>query len=121
MNRHSLTVAQMDSIATVKMKAIMAMIANDKTTEAEAKQLGGQMEPGRALPGTRAAGDAPLMNGGAAVRVPLGSFTLPLFTRSPSPIETAEQRELRLRLQDRAIFLRDSLRADSIAKARIRP
>jgi hypothetical protein len=61
------------------------------------------------------------MNAGAGRRIPLGSFTLPLFSRKPLPVETREQRELRLRLQDRAIFLRDSLRKDSLEKARIRP
>lgn len=106
---------------TEKMKGVVAEALSRPPNADEKAQIAAQSEPGRALPGTRAAGDAPLMNGGSATRIPLGSFTLPLFTRSPSPIETREQRELRQRLQDRAIFLRDSVRKDSLEKARIRP
>jgi hypothetical protein len=117
----TLTVVGRDSIMTEKMKGVVAEALSRPMTKEEKAEVAANSEPGRALPGTRAAGDAPLMNGGANVRIPLGSFTLPLFTRKPSPVETREQRELRLRLQDRAIFLRDSLRKDSLEKARIRP
>lgn len=119
----TLTVAGRDSIVTDKMKGIVAEALSRPMTKDEKAAVAANSEPGRALPGTRAAGDAPLVNGGSARRVPIASVSvpLPLFTRSPSPIETREQRELRQRLQDRAIFLRDSVRKDSIEKARIRP
>jgi hypothetical protein len=115
-----LTVAERDSIATVQMARLAAELKRPYT-EAERRTASAHAEPGAPLPGTRAAGDAPLMNGGANVRIPIASISAPLFTRSPSPVESTEERLRRERLHDRALFLRDSLRADSIAKARIRP
>jgi len=117
-----LTVAERDSIATVQMARLAAELKRPFTKD-ERHASAAAAEPGAPLPGTRAAGDSPLMNGGSSVRVPIASVSipLPLFTRKPLPVESTEERLRRQRLQDRALALRDSLRADSIAKARIRP
>ncbi len=92
-------------------------------------------EPGRGLPNTRAGSDGkvvPLMNGGVSVGMTAtqilgGSFSLPLLSRGPSSAERKRNaaadsvnRLIVYRLQERARALRDSLRADSLAK-RIRP
>jgi hypothetical protein len=117
-----LSVAQRDSIITAKLAGAADWMSDKyKPTEEQIKQRATQVEPGRALPGTRAAGEAPLMNGGSAVRIPILTISAPFLTRKPVPPEPLEIRLLRERLADRAIFLRDSLRADSIAKSRIRP
>jgi hypothetical protein len=115
-----LTVAERDSIATVKMARLAAAL-NAPFTDAERKTAAAHAEPGAPLPGSRAAGDAPLMNGGSSVRIPIASISAPIFTRKPLPVESTEDRLRRKRLEDRAALVRDSLRADSIAKARIRP
>lgn len=123
-NWNSLTEEQRDSIAEVKAAALQAMIARGLTrepTDEEKRRLSGQAEPGKALPNTRAGGAAPLMNGGASMRMPVGSISAPLFSRKPLPPEPLEARQLRLRLAERAKAKRDSLRADSIAKSQIRP
>ena len=115
-----LTVAERDSIVTAQMARLLAELKRPYT-DAERSAAAAHAEPGRALPGTRAAGDAPLMNGGSTVRIPIASISAPIFTRKPLPVESTEDRLRRLRLQDRALFVRDSIRADSLAKARIRP
>jgi hypothetical protein len=117
----SLSVAARDSIATIKMGALLALVAKDKTTEAEAKQLARQREPGRSLPNSRAYNDGkhvPLMSGHVSVAY---VATVSGAGSRLVPTESAEARARRWRLQDRALFLRDSLRADSVAKARIQP
>jgi hypothetical protein len=115
-----LTVAERDSIATVKMARLAAAL-KAPFTDGERRASAAAAEPGAALPGSRAAGDAPLMNGGSSVRIPIASISAPIFTRKPLPVESTEDRLRRKRLEDRAALVRDSLRADSIAKARIRP
>jgi len=105
------------------MAALLALVAKDKTTEAEAKELSMKREPGRSLPNSRAYNDgkhAPLMNGHVSVAY-VATASVPFLAGQPVPVESAEERARRWRLQDRALFLRDSLRADSVAKARIRP
>jgi hypothetical protein len=120
-NSRSLSVAARDSIATAKMGALLALAAKDKTTEAEAKELARQREPGRSLPNNRAYNDGkhvPLMNGHVSVAY---VTTVSGAGSRRVPVESAEARARRWRLQDRVLFLRDSTRADSVAKARIRP
>ena len=121
-HRAELSVAERDSIATVQMARLAAALKAPFTKD-ERRASAAAAEPGAPLPGTRAAGDSPLMNGGSSNRVPIASVSipLPLFTRKPLPVESTEDRLRRLRLQDRVLFVRDSIRADSIAKARIRP
>jgi hypothetical protein len=125
-----LTDAQHDSA-----KAFWAEIARRPLTKEEKDSITRVHEPGRGLPNTRAGSDGkavPLMNGGVSVGMASGqtlggSFSLPLFSRGPSAAqrkrnEAADSvnRLILYRLQERARALRDSLRADSLAK-RIRP
>jgi hypothetical protein len=120
-NSRPLSVAARDSIATAKMGALLTLVAKDKTTEAEAKELARQREPGQSLPNSRAYKDGkhvPLMNGHVSVAY---VATASGGGGMSAPVESAAARARRWRLQDRALFLRDSLRADSVAKARIQP
>jgi hypothetical protein len=129
-----LTVAERDSVANMKMAALAIMLKRPFTKE-ERAAVAANAEPGKGLPNTRAGSDGkvvPLMNGGVAVGMTAdqilgGSFPLPLFSSGPSPAERKRNaaidsvnRIILFRLHDRARVLRDSLRADSLAK-RIRP
>lgn len=124
------TDAQHDSI-----NAAWAEVLRRPLTKEEKDSITRVHEPGRGLPNTRAGSDGkvvPLMNGGVsggmtAGQILGGSFSLPLLSRGPSPAERKRNaaadsvnRLILFRLQERARALRDSLRADSLAK-RIRP
>jgi hypothetical protein len=129
-----LSAAERDSIYDVMMRAMMAEVHRPLTKE-EKETLTRMTEPGRGMANTRAGSDGkvvPLMNGGVSSAVTGGqmvggSFALPLFSKGPSPAQRkrdaaidSTNRLILYRLQERARLLRDSLRADSLAK-RIRP
>jgi hypothetical protein len=117
-----------DAIATAKMVGIGVLAARYKPTAQEKEAIRQQNEPGLPEYGRAARMDGqprsvPLMNGGSAVAIPLGSIAFPLFSPGPSPAERkrnavidAENRLLLRRLQDRVALLRDSVRADSLKR-----
>ena len=119
--RGNLTTAQRDSIITSKLATDMALALKRPYTDGERNAAAANGEPGRALPNTRAGGAAPLMNGGAAVKIPMGSFSLPLFYPGPSPEQRKRDAEIHRQnmvvlhgLQDMVLMHRDSLRRDSL-------
>jgi hypothetical protein len=117
--------AEHDSAAAA-WAATLAEALRRPLTKEEKDSLQRIREPGRGLANTRAGSDGkvvPLMNGGVSVAhyrtiATFGGMSAEERKRNAS-IDSVN-RLILYRLQDRARLLRDSLRADSLAK-RIRP
>jgi hypothetical protein len=118
--------AERDSIDAARARAYAEALRRPFTKE-EKEAVERQAEPGKGLKNTREGSDGkvvPLMNGGVSVAMkPMLSISVGGKSAAERKREAAidsANRVILYRLQDRARLLRDSLRADSLAK-RIRP